>query len=88
MSRMLLFSISTSLAEWRDLRILAMGLGRHDALVVVMHSHGQGLLGEFLADDVTIQFALDVDRLDQRHLGVGTAGFFLRFLVEDVFAKP
>ena len=53
---------------------------------MIVHRDGERLLGKVLPDDVFVHLALDVDRLDQRHLGVGTAGFLLRFLVEDVFA--
>jgi hypothetical protein len=65
MSRMLLFSISTSLAELSAISVSGGWPAGHDALVMIVHRDGQGLLGELLPDDVAVQLALDVGRLDQ-----------------------
>ena len=69
---MLLFSISTSELSG-DLGLLPVRLPGEDALIMVVHRDREGLLGEFLADDVAVEFAPNVDRLDQVHLGVASA---------------
>ena len=88
---MLLFSISTSACGSVERRFFPFRRrGRRfleDALVVVVHRHGQRLLGVFLADAGQVKLALDLGRLgdvDARLLLLGLRG---EFLVEDLLAE-
>ena len=43
-----------------QLHLAAQGVGKEDPLVVVVHRHGQDLLGLVLADHVFVEFGLDL----------------------------
>jgi hypothetical protein len=75
----------TGRAQQQDVDVVT-GEARVDALVVVVHSHGEDLLGSLLADDVLVEDGLDLGRLGGRRT-TRMRLVLLDLLVDDVVAQ-